>query len=708
MILLCSCSRSKPESIIIGNDFYYWESTAESNIGDVMKNLQNFKKLEDKTEHNLMKIFGKDRHYIWLKADFKIPPQFKNQPLGLVIPHLRFAEQLWCNNTFISQYGSFPPHEQSTLFKAHFFSFPVDILNQEGTNTVLIKVFIQGDSGISSHAFILPTRFAYPAFERINFNHAKIYMLLFGIMFFTFILYLALYSNLKAFKEFREFALLNLFTSFFLFYFFATEIPFYTTGLIPHLQFAKFTLCIPGYVIIYLSTLFAVDYYGTKTPKLLEILRISILTVQVLPTLFAVSYDFLIKVSPFMMSLAALQVAGGIYELFVNLYNPKTRAKALQFLIGFLPFLSGIFVDISVRVMDSTGSYPYFTIFGWQGTIVIFIVMLSVRFSNLYRSNENLTNHLQEEVDVRTHDLQNANTTLSVLNERLEKDKKHSEIDLEMAALVQKNFFPNPDKHFKGWEISVCYSPQSKVSGDFYDYYSYNDILNGLSLFDVSGHGLSASLVTMLSKNIISRVFQTGFRRKEPVNKILTKINNMILSEKGDIENYMTGILCRFDEAAGSNKCKVELGNAGHPYPLKYSAEDNEIYELKGNDGKKHYGAIGMKGITVSFAQSDFVMNKNDILVLYTDGITEAANIKYEQFGIDRIKHLIKQNHEKSSGEIVKIIMNALFDFTQQKPLEDDITIIIAKRTDLNDFVAEAEHEDDEDELIEELSEIQE
>ncbi|MBR1403926.1 MAG: serine/threonine-protein phosphatase [Treponema sp.] len=237
-----------------------------------------------------------------------------------------------------------------------------------------------------------------------------------------------------------------------------------------------------------------------------------------------------------------------------------------------------------------------------------------------------------------------------------------------------------------------------------YDYYSYNDILNGISLFDVSGHGLSASLVTMLSKNIISRVFQTGFRRKETVDKILSKINNMILSEKGDIDNYMTGILCRFENEPDSDECTVELGNAGHPYPLKFSAQDNEIFELKGNDGKKHYGAIGMQGITVSFARSNFCMKTGDILVLYTDGITEAVNPRYDQFGLEPIKFIIKQHHDKSPSEILSLIMERLRVFTQEKPLEDDITLIIAKRTDMHDYISDDEHEEELDDSIEELT----
>ena len=155
--LFYSCRPSdEPPKLVIGKDFYYWEATEEATLGDAMRNSMNFKKLEDLSENNLTNILGRDPNYVWIRAEFEIPREFKNQPLGLVIPHMRFAEQVFCNGTFISQYGAFPPHEQSTLFKAHFFSFPLDLLEQEGRNVVLIRIFTQGASGISSHAFIWP------------------------------------------------------------------------------------------------------------------------------------------------------------------------------------------------------------------------------------------------------------------------------------------------------------------------------------------------------------------------------------------------------------------------------------------------------------------------------------------------------------------------------------------------------------------------
>lgn len=706
--LLFSCKNEKSDRLVIGDNFYYWETTAESTIQDAISHHEDFKKLEDKTEHNLMNQFGRNRRYLWIRSEFEIPEAFKNVPLGLVIPHLRSAEMLFCNGSFISLYGAFPPNEHSTQYMAHFFSLPVNILNQEGTNTILIKVFIQGDSGISSHTFIQNAAKAYNSYERINFWHSRVYILLFGVMFFTFFLYLCLYISLKnfGFKVYLDFSLLNFFTSLVLFYFFAPEVPFYIEGKLSHLAFAKFSFCIPGYVMIYLITRFATNFYGIKTPLFLRIARNVIVLVQVVPTFFATSYAFLLDVSPFMMTLVMIQAGSGLYELVKYSIVRETRKKALLFALGFLPFTAGAISDAVVRVLDPTQAYPYFMIFGWQGTIIAFIVMLSVRFGLLYRSNERLTNHLQEEVDERTGELKKANDELSVLYKKLEKEKHRSDMDLEMAFFVQKNFFPQPSRRFRGWELSVCYVPQAKVSGDLYDFYSYNDILNGVALFDVSGHGLSAGLVTMLSKNIISRLFQRGYRTREPIDKILTRINNSIIYEKGDISNYMTGILCRFENIEGSDECIVDLGNAGHPYPLLFNKKENSIGEVVSKDGKPHYGAIGMKGIEVSFASSNFSMKTGDILVIFTDGITESTDSKNEQFGTARLKEIIKKNCECPASEISEAIMNELVRYVGDKAFDDDVSLIVAKRVDPSEDVVYEQDDEDAEAIVEELKAV--
>ena len=716
ILLFASCGRPpRPgnplaeKRLEVGDSFYYWESTAESNPGDVMRNLDKFKKLEDKSVNNLRNVLGKGEHYVWVKFDFVIPDYFRGQPLMLVIPHLKFASQLWINGTMVSQSGSFPPNPQSNMFKSLFFSFPVNLMNTEpgAKNTVLIKIYAVGKSGISSHSYMQPPQFAFPGQEIINFHHARVYMFLVGTLVFTFILYMCLFISLPKFKEYRDFALINFFTLFFLLPFFSTEMPFYNSGRIPFVVFTKFTYCIPAFLVISASTHFAFNFMQTRQSRWIKILRTIILVLQIGFTLRIKTYEGIINAAPFLNIGNLIQIGIVFGVILQNFIIGKKRKYAFLFCIGFSPFILAIAIDLIRRAIDHTQTYTFLSLFGWLFAIINFIIVLSVRFARTYANNEQLTNHLQDEVEKQTREIKTANNELSLLNERLEREKLIADMDLQMASIVQQRFFPRPNKHFRGWEISVYYSPQSKVSGDLYDYYNYNEMLNGLSLFDVSGHGISASLVTMLSKSIISHTFQKGYRNKESMEAILSRINNTILFEKGDIENYMTGILCRFGDPTKDNICRVEIGNAGHPYPLLYSAKTNDIIAVRGTEGKKHYGAIGMKGIAVAFGTADFDMEEGDILMCYTDGLTESTDRQLNQYGTESIKHLIEKNHSKSAAALLKIITEDFYNFTENKPVEDDITIIIAKRTNPAVYVPDEEREEEEV-LIEPEEELEE
>ena len=685
------------QKIEIGKSFYYWETTAESSLPDAINHSEAFKKLDDYSTQNLRNVLGKGPHYVWIKADFVIPKEFRGQALGLVIPSLRFAARLYCNGVFISSYGGFPPNEKSNLFKAFFFSFPLSILNQTGVNTIYIKVYTQGRDGISSHSFIQPGQYAYPAYEKINFNHTRIYTFLEGMLIFTFILFLTLFLNMRSQKEYRDFAIINILTVIFIVPFFAPELPLYVYGNVSYTWLIKCAFCITTYLGIYFATSFAINFLHYKHSRWLEIFRLTIAVFQVALTIFMPTYESLITISPYMMGLGIFQASIGAWYVIKSLWNNAKRRPAIQFIVGFFPLILTVAFDLALRIHDGTRTYTYFSVFGWQFSIAIFLIILAAKFTHLYRRNEHLTNHLQEEVDLRTRDLQGANHELAVLNERLEKEKFRADLDLQMASIVQQRFFPQPNKHLKGWELAIYYNSQAIVSGDLYDYYAENGILNGLSLFDVSGHGLSAGLVTMPSKNIIGHAFQKGLQNGDPMDKILAKINNVMLYEKGEIDNYLTGLLCRFDNNYETGKVHVELGNAGHPYPLKYTAADDVVSEVTGNDGKKHYGAIGMKGIEISFATACFDMEEGDILICFTDGLTETSNKNQEQFGKNSISKIVKENSKKSASEMLNLITKALWNFTRGKPFEDDITIIIAKRTDMNAFVSEENDEPGED-----------
>ena len=183
-----------------------------------------------------------------------------------------------------------------------------------------------------------------------------------GILVFTFILYMCFFISVRSFKEFRDFALLNIFTSFFLIPFFATELPAYTDGAFHFLTFMKFTMCIPPYFMIYFATLFAIDYHHRIYSASYIILRAVVLAVQVITTLAVPTYDWLVKITPFMLALLIFQGGIGAMVVVQEFLRKDSRKTAIQFILGFVPLLICAILDITLRLADNTQAYPYFSI----------------------------------------------------------------------------------------------------------------------------------------------------------------------------------------------------------------------------------------------------------------------------------------------------------------------------------------------------------
>lgn len=264
-----------------------------------------------------------------------------------------------------------------------------------------------------------------------------------------------------------------------------------------------------------------------------------------------------------------------------------------------------------------------------------------------------------------TYVVENYETDLRNTNQALA-----NEIDL--AAIIQQNFFKQDLIGLKNVEIS-CYSkPMAGVSGDVYDFYRTDNKLDGFGLFDISGHGISSGLVTMLVKNIINKEF---YEHKDfELWEIMSHINECVISEKGDIQNYLTGILIRFKKDD-----ELELVSAGHPMPILYHHETGKC-ELLIQDPSS-MGAIGIADFPV-FYNSIFVpLKKNDEIILYSDGVTDVLNEKNENFGLSNFMKAIEKFALGSVKEQTEEIANEIKLFRGNRKQTDDLTFIILKNT---------------------------
>jgi len=306
----------------------------------------------------------------------------------------------------------------------------------------------------------------------------------------------------------------------------------------------------------------------------------------------------------------------------------------------------------------------------------------------------------EQRVDERTHELREAKDAFEAAKERLEKTNRElanvnriAALDMAMAARVQAGFFPKAAPKSAGWDVGFAFRPVSGVSGDFYDFYARNGQLRGLSLFDVSGHGIGPGLVTLLACSIIHHQFSVGENLR--LGSVVTNANRALSRELDSIENYLTGIVLRF---TGN---RVEYVNAGHPDLLLRRGGEAVKEAVKTAAGTVlrvapsgvdfRGGFLGKSDLGNAYRTVTFPVEKGDALLLYSDCLIEGRNAVGEEFGEGRLARAFGSASDSASAEeIVAHVLERFEAFVGQGRLKDDLTVIVAKR--ISEANAEAEY----------------
>lgn len=239
--------------------------------------------------------------------------------------------------------------------------------------------------------------------------------------------------------------------------------------------------------------------------------------------------------------------------------------------------------------------------------------------------------------------------------------QKALELDLAFASQIQRNLLPQNNLRSNGWEFSYQYNPAGPVSGDFCDMIKMADGTLLFVLGDVSGKGVAASLMMSHLHALINSLVTFGL----PINGLVEKVNNLFCKSTMN-RNYATMV---FGKANPDGE--IEICNAGHNPPLLLS------------NGK--IKAINATGIPVGlFSETDysverFFLNKDDILMLYTDGLTEALADGVE-YGEVKVKELLVNNGNHSTDSLLKIFLKDNKDYIGNNLPTDDLTLMAVKK----------------------------
>jgi sigma-B regulation protein RsbU (phosphoserine phosphatase) len=249
-----------------------------------------------------------------------------------------------------------------------------------------------------------------------------------------------------------------------------------------------------------------------------------------------------------------------------------------------------------------------------------------------------------------------------------EMERKNTE--LAIAAEIQKSFLPDTIAQIEGFEIAARSVMAKEVGGDFFDVIPLEVVplgkgQLGIMIADVSGKGIPAALFMALSR-IVVRVNATWYGRRPAaaIRDASTIIAND--SKSGMFVTLFYGFL-------ESGTRTLTYVNAGHNPPIHFHAADGSLTELPATGI-----AMGVL-LDAAYTQEIVEMAPGDLLVLYTDGITEAENADREMFGLGRLESIIHASRGSSADELSREILGSVKSFIGDHPQSDDITLMVIR-----------------------------
>lgn len=254
-------------------------------------------------------------------------------------------------------------------------------------------------------------------------------------------------------------------------------------------------------------------------------------------------------------------------------------------------------------------------------------------------------------LDIKTHLMQLA---------KVSSEKEKIESELAIAKTIQASALPSDFPKNDSFELLASMTPAREVGGDFYDFFPVDENHFAFLMADVSGKGITAALYMMSAKTAIKNMLQAGYSLSEAIEK----------ANKTLCDNHVRGMfVTAFVGILNLKSGKVEYINAGHCPPL-----------CKTSKGYQYVNVIKnlVLGITPNYRYKvgKFILNKNDRLFLYTDGVTEAQTKEEKLFGSERLQKTLNQKMLSLPATIVHI-QKSIQRFVKGAPQSDDITMMI-------------------------------
>jgi len=284
-------------------------------------------------------------------------------------------------------------------------------------------------------------------------------------------------------------------------------------------------------------------------------------------------------------------------------------------------------------------------------------------------------------IQVRGRDqIAELSTSFNTMTQNLErllavaKEKERMEAEIEIARGVQDQLYPKAPPVFEGLRVLGKCDPARMVSGDYYDYQLVDGKL-AIAIGDVAGKGISAALLMATIQAAMRMELRASVELAAPsVNglrfstaRMVSELNQQLYATTS-AEKYATFFFAIYDQQTGL----LTYTNAGHLKPVLIRDGAPTMLDVNG----LMVGAFPF----ATYDESKIALSSGDLLVCYSDGVTEPENEYGEMFGEERLIELVAKNADRDEAQIIETVMESVREWTGVPELSDDMTVLLARK----------------------------
>lgn len=237
--------------------------------------------------------------------------------------------------------------------------------------------------------------------------------------------------------------------------------------------------------------------------------------------------------------------------------------------------------------------------------------------------------------------------------------------DMEIAQQIQMSLLPEAAPELLGIEMDGRCMSAALVGGDYYDFFLRDEHTVDLLIADVSGHSVGAALIMAEVRTLLRPQVNSA----HSASAVLKLLNSQLYEDLTRAELFITMFYAKYNSATG----RLSFANAGHNHPLICREGEISCIELD-SEGL----IIGVKP-SVVFEERGIELLRGDVLLFYTDGLTESTNQESELFGTERVSTLLRGLRHLSPKDIIDSFYAAVSEFTGSETLQDDVSLVVLK-----------------------------